>query len=402
MKNKSVLISGAGLAGLTVAYWLKRYGFVPTLVERHPALRTGGYKIDIRGVALDVVKRMGVYPSIFDSRCDILEASFVDSAGKVVTEMSADLCGSRAEGDVEIMRGDLCQILLQQVSDVECLYGDSIAQISESKEGVQVAFERNKPRQFDLVVGADGLHSMVRKLAFGDESQFLKELGIYISVFTIPNFLNLDRREIEFHAPQKFVNLYSMGTGLDAKAGFAFASKPLRFDPRNTEQQQKLLEEVFAGLGWEVPRIFSSMRQAPDFYFDAAAQIHMPHWTKGRIALIGDAGYAPSPLSGQGTSLALVGAYVLAGELFQAHGDHTKAFSQYEKVLHSFVKKNQKLVSMGVQIMTGSDSSFIAWLHRHLLRLMPESWIQFLKKQGLKRVSVAANSLTLKNYIKIN
>jgi 2-polyprenyl-6-methoxyphenol hydroxylase-like FAD-dependent oxidoreductase len=398
MKNKNVLISGAGIAGLTLAYWLKRHGFAPTLVERHPTLRSGGYKIDIRGAALEVIKRMEADSSIFESRTDIQGATIVDSGGKHLTKMSGDLCGSRAEGDLEIMRGDLCQILLKQVADVECLFGDSITHISQNQQGVHVEFERNKPRPFDLVVGADGLHSIVRKLVFGDESNFLQNLGLYISVFTIPNFLNLDRWEIEYHEPKKFVNVYSTRGDLNAKAGFAFSSKSLQFDPRNTEQQQKLLEDAFAGVGWEVPRLLAAMKETSDFYFDSIAQIHMPHWTEGRTALIGDAGYAPSPLSGQGTSLAIVGAYVLAGELAEAQGDHVRAFSRYEKLLSKFVIKNQKLAQMSAKVMAGTETSSIAWLHHHLMRLMPESWIHFLKRWGLKRISKAANAVTLKTY----
>lgn len=398
MKNKNILISGAGIAGLTLAYWLQRYGFTPTIVERHPTLRCGGYKIDIRGVALEVVKRMHADAAIFESRTAIQGATLVDQSGEHVTEMSGDLCGSRAEGDLEIMRGDLCQILLKQIPDVECLFNDSITHIAQSSDGVQVEFEHNQPRHFDLVVGADGLHSNVRKLVFGEESQFLRELGLYISVYTIPNFLNLDRWEIEYYEPKKFVNVYSTSGDQLAKAGFAFSSSPLQFNPRNSTQQQKFLKEAFAGVGWEVPRLLAAMDESPDFYFDTIAQVHMSQWSKERIALIGDACYAPSPLSGQGTSVAIVGAYVLAGELAAAQGDNIRAFSQYEKVLREFVDKNQKLAQMSASLMTGEEASWKTWLHKHLLRLMPKSWILFLKERGLKRITKAANALALKDY----
>ena len=400
MKNKNILVSGAGIAGLTLAYWLKHFGFVPTLVERHPTLRKGGYKIDIRGVALDVIKRMGVYSSIVESRTEIQGATIVDPSGEHLTKMDADLCGSRAEGDLEIVRGDLCQILMDQVGEVECLYDDSITHISQSKEGgVHVEFERNKPRLFDLVIGADGLHSSVRTLVFGDESHFLQELGFYISVFTIPNFLNLDRWEIEYFESTKFVNMYSTRGDLKAKAGFAFSSKTLQFDPRNRAQQQKILEDAFGGVGWQVPRLLESMKEAPDFYFDSIAQIHMPHWTKERTALVGDAGYAASPLSGQGTSLAIVGAYVLAGELADAEGDYEIAFPRYEKQLEAFVKKNQKLAKLTVKLMSGNDTFSLLWLTRLLMPLLPEWWIHFGKKWGLRRITKAANALRLKNYV---
>lgn len=172
MKNKKVLISGAGISGLTLAYWLKQYGYEPTLVERHPVLRAGGYKIDIRGVALEVIQRTGIYPDVLAGRTEIQGATIIDSAGKPATQLSADLCGGRVEGDIEIMRGDLCQILLRQIGVIECLFGDAITKIAQDEGGVYVEFEKNEPRTFDLVIGADGLHSVVRKLAFGEESHF--------------------------------------------------------------------------------------------------------------------------------------------------------------------------------------------------------------------------------------
>ncbi|HEY5259234.1 MAG TPA: FAD-dependent monooxygenase [Rhabdochlamydiaceae bacterium] len=402
MTNKRVLISGAGVAGITLAYLLKQQGFTPTLVERSPILRTGGYKIDIRGAALEVLKRMGTYSLVYEGQTDMRGATFVDSSGKNSSDVSADLCGGRVEGDMEIMRGNLCEILFQQLEDVECLFGDCITEISQAEEGVYVAFEKNAPREFDLVVGADGLHSTVRKLAFGDESQFLQELGLYISVYTIPNILNLDQWEIEYFEPHKFVNVYSSRGDRNAKAGFAFSSKPLQFDPRDTNEQKKLLEEAFKHVGWEVPRLLAEMKEAPDFYFDYAAQIHMPHWSEGRVVLVGDAGYAPSPLSGQGTSLAIVGAYVLAGELSEAQGDHKIAFAEYEKVLRKFAKRNQDLVGMNVSLLGDKDSSWASWLSHHVQQLLPESWnqslIQFFKSWGVKRIYDAANDITLKNY----
>ncbi len=398
MREKSVLISGAGIAGLTLAYWLKQYGFAPTIVEKHPSLRTGGYKIDIRGVAIDVVKRMGVYPSILKGRTDIRGAMIVNSAGKQATNMSADLCGGRVEGDLEIMRGDLCEILLKQIGDIECIFGDCITQIRQSEDSVYVEFEKNEPRNFDFVVGADGLHSTVRKLVFGDESHFLKELGLYISVYTVPNFLNLDCFEIEYFEPQKFVNIYSSHGDLNAKAGFAFSLKPLQCDKRSVSDQQKLVQKAFSNVGWEVPRLLAAMKEAPDFYFDAAAQIHMPQWSKGRIVLVGDAGYAPSPISGQGTSVAIVGAYVLAGELAKGAEDHLTAFTEYEMTLRKFVKANQELAKMSGALMGDKDESWISWLSYHVMSLAPLKWIQYFKTLGVKKINKAANDLILKDY----
>lgn len=397
--NKRILISGAGLSGLTLAYWLKQYGFIPTLIERHPKLRTGGYKIDIRGIALDVVKQMGVYPAILEARTDIQGATIIESGGKESKKVDADLCGGRNEGDLEILRGDLCEILFKQIGEIECIYGDCIKNISQNEENVFVEFEKSKPRVFDLVIGADGLHSTVRKLAFGSESEFLEELGVYISVYSIPNFLHLDRWEIEYFEPQKFINVYSASKDLNAKAGFAFSSKSLKYDPSDKKRQQELLKEAFADVGWEVPHLLAAMEEAPDFYFDSAAQIHLPHWSEGRVVLVGDAGYAPSPLSGQGTSVAMVGAYVLAGELGAAQGDYKIAFSEYEKGLRKFVKNNQDLVEISLALMTGDQNSSMVWLYNQLVQLLPEAVvIELFKKLTVKNINDAANCLKIKNY----
>lgn len=401
LNNKKILISGAGIAGLTLAYWLKKYGFDPKIIEKHPTLRTEGYKLDIRGRAVDVIKRMGLQQVIFEARTDIQKARYVDKSGKIITETHPDLCGVRAEGDLEIVRGNLCQILFKQIGEIECLFGDSIKNISQHSNGVQVEFEKNKPEQFDLVIGADGLHSKVRKLGFGEENHFLHELGLYISFYSIPNFLNLDRIEIEYHSPQRFAIAYCPRDGM-AKAGFAFSSQRPRIDLSEQMQQQEFLKKAFANEGWEIPCLLSFMDQTDDFYFDCMAQIHMPHWTKGRIALVGDAGYAVSPVAGQGTSVAIVGAYVLAGELAAAQGDYHQAFRKYEEALRAFIEKNQKLAQMSVALMEGNNSSWIkskiVQLIYFLGNLLPGSLIQFFKNLGLKRTSKAANAIVLKDY----
>ncbi len=395
MKNKNVLISGAGIAGLTLAYWLKKYGFCPTIVEKHPSLRTGGYKIDLRGVALDVLKRMGIYSAIMESRTAITQAICIDPAGNQIAQMGADLCGTRLEGvDLEIMRGTLCVIMQEAVGDIEYLFGDVITHISENPSGVHVEFEKNNPRTFDLVIGADGLHSSVRRLVFGEESLFSQDLGVYVSVFSFSNFLQLTDCEIEHHAFRKFVNLYRDRKDIQAKAALAFSvDKP--FHSSDPKGQQKFIEEVFAGSGWEMPRILAEMKDSPDFYFDSMAQIHMPQWSKGRVSLVGDAAYSATPLSGQGTSIAIAGAYVLAGELAYAQGDCQRAFFRYEELVRPFAKQNQALANMSAKIMSGS--SYSVWLHR-IGALLPGSVVRYFKNKALKQTTNAANALTLKEY----
>lgn len=394
---KKVLISGAGIAGITCAYWLKHHGFEPTLVERSPELQRGGYKIDIRGSAVDVVKQMSLYSAIFQAKTDIRGATYVDKTGKQLTTMSGDLYGSRMEGDLEIVRGDLCQILFDKLEGVECLFGDSIKTLVDGLDGVHVEFSKAGSRLFDLVVGADGLHSVVRKLAFGDESQYLHDLGVYVSVFTIPNFLHLDRWEIEYKEETQFVNVYSTQGSSVAKACFAFLGNAIS-NPRDREQQQKILEDQFAKSGWETSRLLQEMKHSKDFYFDMAAQIRMSSWSQGRVVLVGDAGYAPSPMSGQGTSLALIGAYVLAGELAAANGNHVVAFSHYESLLRSFVEKNQKLAQFGMELMKAPENSWFSWLIHNLLRFLPKYAINFLSNLRLKHIAKVAKSISLKKY----
>lgn len=395
MQNKTVLISGAGIAGLTLAYWLKRFGFTPTLVEKHPSLRTGGYKVDLRGVGLEVLKRMGVYPAISESRTTISKAIYINAEGRQITESSADLCGIRLEGvDLEIMRGTLCHILREAAGDVECLFDDSITKIEEGIDGVDVQFEKHGTRHFNLLIGADGLHSTVRKLVFGEESCFARELGVYVSVFSFPDFLHLNDCEVEHHSLRKFVNLYRDRKSAHATAAIAFSmQKP--FSSRDPKEQKKLILEAFADSKWEMPKILAAMNESPDFYFDSMAQVHMPHWSKQHVALVGDAAYSATPLSGQGTSIAIAGAYALAGELLEAGGNPHIAFPRYEARVRPFAEKNQALANMSAKIMSGSNYSI--WLHR-IGMLMPARLIHYFKSLALKRTTKVANALKLKDY----
>lgn len=398
-----ILISGAGIAGLTCAYWLVRYGFTPTLLERTSTLRTGGYKLDIRGTALEVIKRMGLYDAVYAARTDMQGAYMVDRFGKIISEMSGDAFGLREGEDLEIVRGDLCQILKEQVKDVECLFGDSIKTITQNSDGVQVEFEKNSPRTFDLVIGADGLHSTVRRLVFGDETRFARNLGLYLCVFTVPNYLGLDRWEMDYSTLGKMVNIFSTRGAPDAKAAFGFVSPPLSIDVRDALQVQKLLATVYEDVAWEVPRLLQALPKAPDLYFDSATLICMETWSKDRVTLIGDAGYCPSPMSGQGTSLALIGAYILAGELAQCAGKYSHAFHEYEKSMRPFVALNQELGIRAAKLMRSSETnSLLAWLHKLALRLAPGSWVEFFTKRAAKRIAKAANAITLKKYSELN
>jgi 2-polyprenyl-6-methoxyphenol hydroxylase-like FAD-dependent oxidoreductase len=395
MRNRDVLISGAGVAGLALAYWLRRLGFTPVVVERASAPRDGGQAVDLRGAAIEVARRTGILDAARAARTGTRGMSYVNSAGKRLASIDGAF-GVIDPADVEIVRGDLVSILYQAVrNDVEFIFDDSISSLTDAPDGVTVTFERSAPRTFHLVAGADGLHSRVRDLAFGPESSFVSQLGLYLSVFTIPNDLDLDHWQLIYVTPGQSVTVTSARGNREARATFFFASGPLEYDHRHRGQQQELLAAAFAGAAWEVPRLLAAMPEAPDFYFDSASQVRMGSWSAGRVTLAGDAGYCPSPLSGQGSSLALVGAYVLACELRAADGDHRAAFARYQQRMQDFAERNQQIAIGNAKRFTPASRRQI-WLQNQGIRALPympgKNWILSLATKGVKE---AANAITL-------
>ncbi|MEV4069724.1 FAD-dependent monooxygenase [Nonomuraea fuscirosea] len=332
-----VLVSGASVGGPVLAYWLREHGHDVTLVERAPAPRKGGQAVDIRGAALTVAARMGVLERIKARRTTMRGMSMVDTAGnELMRDEESTLSGGRFDSpDVEIMRDDLVAILIG-ASDARYLYGDSIATLDEDGE---VTFESGRRERYDRVIGADGLHSNVRGLAFGPERQFVHHLGTYVSIYTASNFLGLDHWQTWSNEGEAGGALFSDRDPGEMRVNLGFRSGAIDYDHRDVEGQKRLVQEHCAGV-FEAERLLKAMWQSDDFYFDAMAQVRMEHWTKGRVALVGDAGYCPSPLSGQGTSLAMVGAYVLAEELVR---DPRTAYARYEERMRPFVAANQAL-----------------------------------------------------------
>ncbi|GLF99576.1 FAD-dependent monooxygenase [Streptomyces yaizuensis] len=346
--RRTALISGAGIAGPALAFWLNRCGFAVTVVEKAGTLRDGGYPVDVRGTALEVVRRMGILPRLRKAHIDLRRLTFLDGDGGVVASVDPHtVTGGVAGRDLEVRRGDLTRVLHTAVrDDVEFLFGDSIDTLDQSGHGVDVAFHGGGRRTFDLVFGADGLHSRTRASLFGPEERFHRYLGHCFAGFTLRNTFGLRRETVLWNTPGRAAALYAVGDAGDtggkddvhAFLNFAHPEQPFGAfrDPR---AQRDLLASVFADAGWEVPGMLAALRDADDLFFDGAGQIRMPRWSHGRVALVGDAAYAPSFLTGQGSSLALVGAYMLAGSL--ADRDHTAGFAAYEHRTREFVTVNQ-------------------------------------------------------------
>jgi 2-polyprenyl-6-methoxyphenol hydroxylase-like FAD-dependent oxidoreductase len=389
-KNRNVLISGASVAGPALALWLSRYGFRPTIVERAPAVRPGGYAVDFRGASMRVLEKMGLLAEVRKMETRTGAITIVDSANKKIASMPDGF----TSGELEIMRGDLAGIFYEATRhEAEYIFDDSITSITEGESGVDVTFLREGPRTFDLVIGADGLHSKVRSLVFGDEARFIHNLGYYVAIFTTPNHMNLDHSGLYYGTLGKKVGIFSARENSEAKASFFFASPPLEYDRRDVAAQKEILRERFGKEGWEVPRLLKMMDEAPDFYFDSVSQIRMDRWSAGRTALLGDAAYCASPVSGMGTGMAVVGAYILAGELHEANGDYTVAFARYEAEMREYVRQCQKLAEGADWFIP--ETRLKQWLSTQLFRILPHTpWKNMMIEMALK----TANSISPKDY----
>ncbi|GGI13835.1 FAD-dependent oxidoreductase [Gottfriedia solisilvae] len=353
--------------------------------------------MDIRGAAISVLERMGILDQVRTLDTQMTGVYFVNDVGQIKGQISEASIGNQHGMDIEIMREDLGNILYELTKEnITYIWGDSITTLYESKTGVEVHFTNGKPQTFDLIIGADGIHSNVRTLIFGDEEQFKRTLGCYISIFNIENYLNLEHCQMLFTVPGKTVGMYSAHDKKEAQGILVFQSDSLKYDRYNLEEQKNHINNAFEELkGWETPYLLEKLKEATEFYFDEICQIHMPKWSKGRITLVGDAAYCPSPLSGQGTSLALVGAYVLAGELKAANGDYTISFDSYEKEMRNFVEKNQKigLITAGGMI---EKSNFKIAMRNIMLRF--PIFMNGMFKMITRMIAKAANEIELKDY----
>lgn len=338
MRPNTVLVSGAGVAGPALAHWLHRYGFAVTVVERSPGPRTGGRAVDFTGSThLTVLDRMGVLDEIQRRQTGKTDWLMVDEAGRHRALIPGEFSG----GDIEILLGDLTGILHATTADhCEYLFDDTVTELADTTDSVRVTFEKVATREFDLVVGCDGIHSAVRRLAFGPERDFVTHQGYYYALAGGTHREDHDAarterdRSVGCNTPGRL----AMTGGPKAAQLYLFASPERDVPRRDVDAQRRIVTEAFTGMGWQVPRMLRELPDLDGFYLDSIAKVSMPHYTRGRIALVGDAAYGHT-LAGFGTGLAVVGAYVLAGELALANGDHVVAFARYEEIMRRYTRK---------------------------------------------------------------
>lgn len=350
--NRTVLISGGGIAGAALAYWLARRGFRPTVVERARGLRSSGSPVDVRGPAVTLADRMGVLPELRAAATHATHVTFIDAEGRPVARIGMGGLRPGATRDVEVPRADLAGILWRRArDDAEFRFDDSIATLDQDPGGVDVTFEVAAPRRFDLVVGADGLHSLVRRLVLAPDDQVVRQTGLYIATLPLDGSGTADAgHDVLIHnTPGRAVAIHPVR----GRGGAAFMFRGPRtpgFDPRDAERNRRMLHTAYAGGGWRIPELLDRVRAAPDLYFDAVSRVDLPRWSAGRVTLLGDAASCVS-LFGDGSTLALTGAATLAGALAATPGDHAAAFRRYETTHRRRTRPKRHLMGPSARLL---------------------------------------------------
>lgn len=350
IEKRSVLISGASMAGLSSACWMNKIGYKVTLVEIANEPRTAGGAVDIKDAAMDAVKRMGIFEQLKTHQLNVELIEFKNAED--ITEGSISLTSEGEElpeDEIEIERDLFVGIMFDEIkNDVEFLFNNSITALNETKDDIQVTFKNGAQQSFDLVLGCDGIHSGVRKIWFGEESEYSHFLKAYSSL-TILNKLLIKQKTMQmYNVPDKAVMLNAYKNKTDII--FCFNSeKEIPYDYRNEKQQRKIILEQFAGQSWRTEELLEEIKNSNNFYFDKFCQIKMPSWTKGRVALVGDAGYCASPAAGMGASLSVIGATTLADALIKHNGNFELAFQDYNQSLRPFIEQVQATAELNVR-----------------------------------------------------
>lgn len=377
MNNKKILISGASIAGPTLAFWLHRFGFEVTIVERAKSIRLGGQNIDITGAAQHIVKLMGIEQEIKNANTGELGVQFVDENNTVKAAL-----GQKQEGsftaELEILRGDLAQILYNHtIENVAYIFDNQITALHENANDVTVTFENKMTRNFDLVICAEGIRSNSRKLIIGDEN-VIHPCNLYMAYFTIPKAASDTKWARWYNAPKERAILLRPDNVGTTRASMSFICKPNGSEKLPIAEQKKVLQEKFADVAWEAPRLLTALQSDEiEIYFDGISQVKASKWHNGRCAITGDAAFCPSPLSGMGASSSVVGAYILAGELSK-HSNHLEAFASYENILRPFIKKVQSLPP-GVPYLAHPKGKIGLYFMHTILRIIGS---KFLAKLG--------------------
>jgi 2-polyprenyl-6-methoxyphenol hydroxylase-like FAD-dependent oxidoreductase len=394
-----ILISGAGIAGPTLAWWLARNGHTITILEKMSSMRATGQNIDISGCAITVVKKMGLLDEVRRHNTTETGTQLIDSKGRPFAPFPLREHGLSATNEFEILRGDLAGIFYEATKDhpnVEYVFGTTVKTVLQNDDkAVKVEYSNGEQHSFDFAVAADGQWSPMRKQCFPADSIRVRELGMYVAHWTVPRtssdndwwnvYAGLGRRIVTIR-PDPHGTIRAMTTHMpDA------AQKPLWDEATRSDRktQQELIRRTFADVGWQMPRFLEAMEDAPDWYYWPMQQIKMEKWSTSRIICLGDAAYAPSPMTGSGTPLAIIGAYVLAGELTKLQpGDHpSKAFDAYEAVYHPFVDSVQDGIPWGIP---GLAHPRTAW-HRWLLSMFASSLSKLLAIEWVQKKIAYAN-----------
>lgn len=364
--TKRVLISGASFAGLTTAYWMNKMGYKVTVVETSAELKKGGTPVDIKDQTVDIVKRMGLFEQIKAKRLSLERWEFKDSDNVTVRTMLLREAGQElSDNEFEIERDVLLQMLFDLIKDdVNFIFNNSITALDQEKDFVQASFRDGSSNRYELVFGCDGLHSNVRKICFGAEDQYVKFLGQYFSIAIVDKYLIPDATLQLYAEPNKGIMLNAYKNKTDIVFTFR-PEKEIVYDFRDQDLHKQIVTAQFEGMGWRTNELQMELLNAKSFYFDKFCQVKMPSWSRGRVVLVGDAGYCASPAAGMGGSLAIIGATAVSDALQNCNRNHELAFVKYDKDLRPFIDQVQADALEMLDKLLPHTQEEIDLMHKH-------------------------------------